>query len=64
MEAKVDELVRLREANWRLRSESSGLRDTIVELRSGANSLAAENAMLKVENEHLRRMCARRGASR
>jgi hypothetical protein len=30
------------------------LRDTIVVLRAGANSLAVDNALLRIENERLR----------
>jgi regulator of replication initiation timing len=53
-----DELGRLRESEWRLRTENSALRDTIAALRTGANSLAVENAMLQIENDHFRRLRA------
>jgi hypothetical protein len=38
--------------------EIVALRDTIAVLRSGANSLAIENATLKIDNVDLRRLRA------
>jgi regulator of replication initiation timing len=48
----------LRAENWRLANEVQSQRDTIDVLRAGANELAIENAALKIQVEHLRRMRA------
>jgi regulator of replication initiation timing len=56
--ATLRELVALRDAQWRMSREIVALRDTIAVLRSGANSLAVENAALKIDNEDLRRLSA------
>ena len=58
--ATLRELVALRDAQWRMSREIMALRDTIAVLRSGANSLAIENATLKVDNEDLREAAAAR----
>jgi regulator of replication initiation timing len=56
------EVVTLREACWRQSNELAAQRATIEVLRSGANALAVENAMLKIENDHLRRSAVRRAS--
>ena len=53
----------LRQACWRMTHELEALRDTVAVLRAGANSLALDNATLKIDNEHLR-VRARRAASK
>jgi hypothetical protein len=57
------ELVESRESCWRMSHELEALRDTVAVLRAGANSLALDNATLKIENEHLR-VCARTVSSK
>ena len=52
--AATPEPVELRAACWRMRHEVSAMRDTVEVLRAGANTLAIDNATLKIENEHLR----------
>jgi regulator of replication initiation timing len=48
------ELEELRQSCWRMSHELQTLRDTIEVLRTGANSLALENALMRIENEELR----------
>lgn len=40
---------------WRLSHTVKSLEDTIVVLRDGANTLAIDNAILRIENERLRK---------
>ena len=49
------ELVQLRESCWRMTHEIHSLNATIDELRRGANSLAVDNALLRIEIDALRR---------
>jgi regulator of replication initiation timing len=48
------ELDELRQSSWRMSHELHTLRETIDVLRTGANSLALENALMRIENEELR----------
>ena len=59
----MDELVELRASRWRMSHELQSLRDTVEVLRVGANSLAIDNAMLKIQNQHLR-TCAQAASLR
>jgi regulator of replication initiation timing len=53
--SRVDrELIEARASCWRMSHELEALRDTVAVLRAGANSLAIDNATLRIENEHLR----------
>ena len=54
--ASAREVIELRESYRRMSHEVHALRDTVAVLRAGANALAADNAVLKIENEHLQRL--------
>lgn len=49
-----EELVEARDSCRRMSHTIDALKDTIVVLRAGANSLAIDNAILRIENERLR----------
>ena len=48
------DLLEARDSCWRMSHTIHALQDTIVVLRAGANSLAIDNALLRIENERLR----------
>ena len=48
------DLLEARDSCWRMSHTIHALRDTIAVLRAGANSLAIDNALLRIENERLR----------
>ena len=55
------ELLEARDSCWRMSHTIHALQDTIDVLRAGANSLAIDNALLRIENDRLR--IAERSAS-
>jgi hypothetical protein len=54
-EAKERQLAELQQACWQRSNEVAALQATIEVLRHGANTLAVDNAILRIENEDLRR---------
>ena len=53
------ELIEARDSCWRMSHTIHSLQDTIDVLRVGANSLAIDNTILRLENERLRNAEAR-----
>jgi regulator of replication initiation timing len=53
------ELVEARASCWRMSHTIHSLHDTIAVLRAGANSLAIDNAILRLDNDRLRHRAGR-----